>query len=119
MVAFIVAGATMTALVAPHAGMDLGTGPFTKDDVETVGSELTSPEAPGVGNNDPGFFGISIGVTGTVISVLTTVTMGIDDLLISYQAPPIIAWSVQQLVRLSIGITIIAIFRGIQLRVRS
>lgn len=103
--AFTVALLTTNTL-AGAAGMQISlseSGLPTNDDIQQTAGDFQNPEITGVGSQDPGFFGVAVGVTNTV-QQLTTLVTGLSPLLQSYGVPSIIAINVQVMVDLVFGL---------------
>lgn len=109
MVALVVALFTVNTLTAATGvGVELtGTG-SSVDDVEGLAGEFQSPQASGAGSEDPGFFGVAIGVTNTV-QQLITLTVGLGGMLKSWGINPVIATGVQIMVDVTMGIGLLQI----------
>jgi hypothetical protein len=108
--AFVLASVTMSVLIGGTVGIDLSTGSIGESDVSSVGEEL-NPNARGTGTQDPSTFGISVGVTET-LNVIWMLTLGLDDLLMSYSVPAVAARSIQMLATIAVALAALAIFRG-------
>lgn len=109
MVALVVALFTVNTLTAATGvGVELtGTG-SSVDDVEGLAGEFQNPQASGAGSEDPGFFGVAVGVTNTV-QQLITLTVGLSGMLKSWGINPVIATGVQIMVDVTMGIGLLQI----------
>lgn len=114
MIAFVLAGFTLGAIGwYGAAGVDLQTG-HTDTVNETVG-DIEQPEAQGVGTDDPGFFGIAVGVWKSLTSLLS-ITYKAQSLLQTYGVHWAIAYSIQIMIDFAVAITLISIYRGYKAR---
>jgi hypothetical protein len=112
-IAFTLAVFTLSTMgVYGLAGVTVDSGGLAREDVTEVNEEIGQPEAEAYGTDSPGFFGIATGVTGTM-SVLWTMVSGTHTVLQNNGVPWPIAWSVQAMVDLAVGLAIVAIFRGL------
>lgn len=111
--AFVLAVFTLSTMgVYQMAGVSVDTGGLSKEDVEDVNAQVAQPEAEAYGTDSPGFFGIATGVTGT-LSVLWTLVSAVDDIAMSNGVPWPIAYSIQAMVNIALGLAIVAVFRGL------
>jgi len=103
MVALVVALFTVNTLTAATGvGIEL-TGNGDVDQAENLAGDFQSPTASGAGSEDPGFFGVAVGVTKTV-QQLVTLTVGTGGMLKSWGVHPVIANSVQLMIDVTMGI---------------
>lgn len=114
MIAFILAAFTLGA-----TGYYATTGvSFQTGQIETVNesvSEVEQPEAQGVGDDDPGFFGIAVGVWKTLNNLLA-VTYKTQAILQSYGIHWSIAYSIQVMINFTVAIMLISVYRGYKAR---
>jgi hypothetical protein len=109
MVALVVALFTVNTLTAATGvGVELSGNDNSVDDVKGLAGEFQSPEASGAGSQDPGFFGVAVGVTKT-IQQLVTLTVGTGGMLKSWGIPGVIATSIQIMIDVTMGIGILQI----------
>jgi hypothetical protein len=109
MVALVVALFTVNTLTAATGvGVELTGTSSSVDDVEGLAGDFQSPQASGAGSEDPGFFGVAIGVTNTV-QQLITLTVGLAGMLKSWGINPVIATGVQIMVDVTMGIGLLQI----------
>jgi len=97
-----------TLSAATGVGVELTSSGVTTDQVESTAGEFQEPSVTGVGSQDPGFFGVAVGVTRT-FQQLIAFTTGIDNTLISWGLPWVIGYSVQAIVDLTMGIAVLQI----------
>jgi len=109
MVALVVALFTVNTLTAATGvAVELNAGGNSVDDVEGLAGEFQSPQASGAGSQDPGFFGVAVGVTKTVQQLLT-LTIGTGGMLKSWGINPIIANGIQIMIDVTMGIGLLQI----------
>lgn len=107
-------GFTMAALVfalltvntlsaATGVGVELTTGGIDTADVEQVSGEFKDPGVSGAGTQDPGFFGVAVGVSRT-INQLWTLTTGVGGMLESWGVPAVIGLGIQGMIDLTMGL---------------
>jgi len=109
MIALVVALLTVNTLsAASGVGIQLTAGGLTKDDVEQQSKSLQDPDATGVGTQDPGFFGIAVGISKT-FQQLITLTTAVGPILKSWGVPVVIGYSVQIMVDATMGIGLLQI----------
>lgn len=109
MACFLLALLTVNTLTAGTGiGIELDAAGTSESDVESVVGEFNHTEVTGVGNEDPGFFGIAVGVADT-INQLYVLTTGLKDTLRSWGVPSVIAYSVQIIVDFVIAVGILQI----------
>lgn len=114
MVAFVLAAFTLSATGwFAFAGVDLSTG--GTDTVNKTVGDIEQPEAQGVGTDDPGFFGIAVGVWKTLTTILS-VTYKAQAWIQSYNVHWSIAYSIQVMIDMTVAITLISIYRGYKAR---
>jgi hypothetical protein len=107
--ALVVALFTVNTLsAATGVGIELTSGGSDVDDVEGISGQFQDPEASGAGTQDPGFFGVAVGVTKTV-QQLITLTIGLEGMLQSWGLHPVIAYGVQIMVDLTMGLGVLQI----------
>lgn len=109
----VLATGTIAALAPGGVVVDIGAGPFAQEDVERASGDL-DPSARGTGNQDPGFFGIAVGVVST-IAKLGTFVYSMDDIAMAWGVPAIIAKNIQIISGVSFGMAALAAFRGFKL----
>lgn len=109
MVALVVALTTVNALAATSGvAIELSANGVTTEQVEQVNSELNNQDASGVGSQDPGFLGIAIATTQT-LKQLVALTTVLGGMLKSWGVPAVIAYSVQIMVDLTMGLAILQV----------
>jgi hypothetical protein len=93
------------------AGVSFDTG--QQEQVEAASEEVKNPEAEatGEGPSGPGFFGIAIGSVKTLIA-LVQLTYKTYPILVSWSVPWPVALSVQMMVDLTVGVSLLIAFRG-------
>jgi hypothetical protein len=112
-------GFTMAALVlallmvntlsaAAGIGIELSASGLQKSDVSGTAQDFQDPGVTGVGSQDPGFFGIAVGVTQT-IQQLVGLTIHAGSILESWGLPAVIAYSIQIMIDLTMGIGVLQI----------
>lgn len=110
-------GLTMAALVfalltvntltaATGVGIELTASGLSQQQVEQTAGEFQEPEVTGVGSQDPGFFGLAVGVTKTV-QQLITLTTGVGPILTSWGVPGVVGISVQAMVDITMGLAVL------------
>jgi hypothetical protein len=97
---------TMSA--AAGIPMELSGQGDSVDDVEGLAGDFQSPSASGAGSEDPGFFGVAVGVTKTA-QQLITLTTGIEQMLQTWGVPKPIGMGVQIMIDLTMGIALLQI----------
>lgn len=109
MAAFVVAlTTTNTLMAASGVGIELSASGLSQDQVDSLGSDTQEPEVQGVGSQDPGFLGVALGVTRT-IQQLITLTTETASILTSWGVPGVIAWGVQAMIDLAMGIAVLQV----------
>jgi len=104
MVAFVLALTTVNTLAAGAGiGVELGAGGISTEEVEATNQQLGNPQVTGVGQQDPGFFGIAIGIKQT-IEQLWALTTRVHLILGSYGVPGVIGGSVQAMIDFTMAI---------------
>lgn len=104
MIAFVLALTTVNTLAATAGvGISLGASGITADDVEGVNSDLSKPGVTGVGSQDPGFFGIAIGIKRT-LEQLWALTTRVHLILGAYGVPTVIGVGVQSMIDFTMAI---------------
>lgn len=93
---------------AAGIGIELTASGLEKSEVASTAENFQDPGVTGVGSQDPGFFGIAIGVTNT-IQQLVALTVHAGSILESWGLPAVIAYSVQIMIDLTMGIGILQI----------
>lgn len=106
---FVFALLTVNVLTAA-AGIpvQLSASGLSQGEVDNVAGDFKDPEVTGVGSQDPGIFGVIVGVTRT-IQQLVTITTGLEGILEGWGAPAVVGLSVQTIVDLTMGIGILQI----------
>lgn len=110
-------GLTMAALVfalltvntltaATGVGIELTASGLSQQQVEQTSGEFQEPEVTGVGSQDPGFFGLAVGVTKTV-QQLITLTTGVGSIITSWGMPSVVGISVQAMVDITMGLAVL------------
>jgi hypothetical protein len=113
LMAVVLAMVTLNTLgVGAAAGVDLGMAGADKPLVAETAGDLQDPQASAVGQDDPTFFGVGVGITRTAqqLYVLLAKT---GPILSSWGIPPVIATSIQLMVDLTFAISIMQILRGV------
>jgi hypothetical protein len=114
MAAFVLAAMTLGATgYYEHAGVDLETGHY--DTVNDTITDTQQPDAQGVGTQDPGFFGIAVGIYKTLTS-LFKITYKTSSILQTFGVHYAIAHSIQLMVNFAIAIALIEVYRGFNIR---
>lgn len=109
MVALVVALLTVNTLsAAAGIGMELTASGLQKENVQSTADSFQDPGVTGVGSQDPGFFGIAIGVTQT-IQQLVGLTIHVGSILQSWGLPAVVGLSVQIMVDITMGLAILQI----------
>jgi len=109
MVALVVALFTVNTLTAATGvGIELTGNGQGVDDAEGLAGDFQNPKVSGAGSQDPGFFGVAVGVTKTV-QQLVTLTVGTGGMLKSWGINPVIADSVQLMIDVTMGIGLLQI----------
>lgn len=104
MVAFVLALTTVNTLAAgAGVGVQLGAAGVTTEQVSGTTSDLANPRVTGVGQQDPGFFGIAIGIKRTV-QQLWALTTRVHLILGNYGVPLVIGGSVQTMIDLTMAL---------------
>lgn len=107
MAALVVALLTVNTLsAASGVGIELTASGLSQGQVEQTAGEFQEPGVTGVGSQDPGFFGLAVGVTRTV-QQLITLTTGVGPILQSWGAPFVIGYSAQVMVDITMGIAVL------------
>jgi hypothetical protein len=109
-IALVVGLLTVNTLSAA-AGIGVSLSPSglpTEGEVEQTAGDFSKPDVTGVGSEDPGFFGVAVGVTDTLQQLITLAT-GMGDLLTAWGVPAVIAGSAQVMIDLTMGIGILQI----------
>ena len=110
--ALILAIFTLNSMgISAIAGVQMGTSGVGYDDVQGVNSDLKSPTAEGIGEQDPSFFGIATGITRTVKTIWTLLS-ATNVILRSWGVPFSIAASVQAMVDFTFALAVIQVWRG-------
>lgn len=102
---------TMVAQAGAGPGVELDSAGLSREDVSTLTTELSSPEAATVGQQDPGFFGIAVGTTRT-INQLWKITTNLNGILKSWGVPTPIALSAQAMVNLTQALAAIQVVKS-------
>jgi len=109
MVALVVALLTVNTLsAAAGIGIELTASGLQKEDVRSTADSFQDPGVTGVGSEDPGFFGIAIGVTNTV-QQLIGLTTNAHAILESWGLPQVVAYSVQIMIDITMGLAVLQI----------
>lgn len=109
MVALVVALLTVNTLsAAAGIGIELTASGLQKEDVRSTADSFQDPGVTGVGSEDPGFFGIAIGVTNT-IQQLVGLTTNAAAILESWGLPQVVAISIQIMIDITMGLAILQI----------
>jgi len=104
MVAFVLALTTVNTLAAgAGVGIQLQASGVTMTDVQTLNSQLSGPSVTGVGQQDPGFFGIALGIKQT-LQQMWALTTRVHLILGSYGVPMVIGGSVQAMIDFTMAI---------------
>jgi len=104
MVAFVLALTTVNSLAAgAGVGIQLQASGVTMTDVQTLNSQLSGPSVTGVGQQDPGFFGIALGIKQT-LQQMWALTTRVHLILGSYGVPMVIGGSVQAMIDFTMAI---------------
>lgn len=108
--AFVVALLTVNTLsAAAGVQVSLSSGGLpAAEEISETGGQFQSPNVTGVGSEDPGFFGVAVGVTKTV-QQLIGFTTNLNGMLSSYGVPSVIGYSVQVMVDLVMGLGVLQI----------
>jgi len=109
MVGLVVALLTVNTLsAAAGVGIELSASGLHKEDVQRTADDFNDPSVTGVGSQDPGFLGVAIGVTQT-IQQLVTLTTATGSILESWGLPAVVAYSVQIMVDITMGLAVLQI----------
>lgn len=98
MVAFVLALTTVNSLAAGVGiGVELTASGITTEQIDATTSDIQNPEVTGVGQQDPGFFGIAVGLKRT-LDQLWALTTRVHLILGAYGVPVVIGGSVQAMI---------------------
>lgn len=98
MVAFVLALTTVNTLAAGVGiGVELTASGITTEQINATTSDIQNPEVTGVGQQDPGFFGIAVGLKRT-LDQLWALTTRVHLILGAYGVPVVIGGSVQAMI---------------------
>jgi len=107
MAALIFALLTVNTLTAATGvGIELTASGLSQQQVQQTAGEFQEPEVTGVGSQDPGFFGLAVGVTKTV-QQLITLTTGVGAIITSWGMPSVVGISVQAMVDITMGLAVL------------
>lgn len=86
-----------------------------QDDVEESTSAAGNPQATGVGSENIGFFGVAVGVVKGIVTVVS-LTYKTEYILRSvYDVPAPLAYSIQGMFDLVVGMTLYGLLRGVNI----
>jgi len=109
MVALVLAMTTVNALAAQTGvAIELTANGVTTEDIDDVNSALNNQDASGIGSQDPGFLGIAIATTQT-LKQLVALTTVLGPMLASHGVPPVIGYSIQAMVDLTMGLAMLMV----------
>lgn len=104
MVAFILALTTVNTLAAgAGVGIELTASGVNTQDVDQLNQNLTASPITGVGQQDPGFFGIALGVRQT-LGQLYALTTRVHLILGAYGVPLVLGASIQSMIDFTMAI---------------
>lgn len=106
---FVFALLTVNTLsAAAGIPVQLSSSGLTPGDVEDTAGQFQQQEVQGIGSQDPGMFGVVVGISQT-IQQLITITTGLGYVLEAWGAPAVVGSSVQGIVDLTMGIGVLQI----------
>jgi hypothetical protein len=104
MIAFVLALTTVNALAATAGiGVSLGASGITTEQIDSTTESFQQPEVTGVGQQDPGFFGIAVGLKRT-LDQLWALTTRVHLIMAAYGVPVVIGAGVQAMVDFTMAI---------------
>lgn len=116
MMALVLALTTANALgLSAAAGVDLGTADLDQDTVASTNADLKNPQAEALGQQDPTFLGIGVGITMT-LNQLWILVSRVGPILSSWGVHPAISYSVQIMVDFTFALGVIQVLRGVIFR---
>jgi hypothetical protein len=100
LLAFVITITVLNGLgVSAAAGIDPGTGGLAQDDAAATSQEFEESQFSGIGQQDPGIFGVVVAMVDTAKQLQTLVTKTAAILQSSpWNVPTVIAWGVQIMV---------------------
>lgn len=114
MIALVLALSTMNTLAAASGlAIQLNSNGITTEQINSTVENTSDAPASGLGSQDPGFFGIAIGM-GQTFQQLFALTTGFHAILKGWGVPPIIANSAQLMIDFTIVVAIYQIIRAVK-----
>jgi hypothetical protein len=104
LVAFVIALSTVNTLAAGvGVGVQLDASGVSTSEVETLNDDLQNPTVAGIGQQDPGFLGVAVGIKRT-LEQLYAITTRTHLILGAYGVPTVIGAGVQVMVNFTMAI---------------
>jgi hypothetical protein len=104
MVAFVLALTTVNTLAAGAGiGIELTASGVGVEEIDQTTTSIKDPQVTGVGQQDPGFFGIAVGLKRT-LDQLWALTTRVHLILGSYGVPAVIGGGIQAMIDFTMAI---------------
>lgn len=114
MIALVLGLTTVNTLAAASGiAIQMNANGITTEDIDQTVSNASSVPASGVGERDPGFFGIATGMTQTFAQVFA-LTTNLTAILSSFGVPSVIGASAQIMVDFTVMLALYQIIRAVR-----